>query len=131
VRIGVENIRYISHLMGTKVAYVGSEVSNPLLNRIISAHLLPELCVTVLSPHIRHCGSDDGTAGRTCIWTTVEGRLLDGVPMSLATMSSVSACEDCIALRQVSVLCAVWLYTVCEFVSNGTKFMHPTAIVIK
>ena len=45
--------------MGIKVAYVGSEVSNPLLNRIISAHLLPELCVTVLSLHIRHCGSKD------------------------------------------------------------------------
>ena len=98
--------------MGTKVAYVGSEVSNPLLNRIISVHLLPELCVTVLSLHIRHCGSDDGTAVRTRIWTTVEGRLLDGVPLNLATLSSVSASQGYIALRQVSVLCAVWLYMV-------------------
>ena len=107
--------------MGTKVAYVGSEVSNPLLNRTNSAHLLPELCVTVLSVHIRHCGSDDGTAVRTCIWTTVEGRLLDGVPLSLATMSSVSASQDCIVLRQVSISCAVWLYAVCEFGSERTK----------
>ena len=117
--------------MGTNVAYVGSEVTNPLLNRTISAHLLPELCVTVLSVHIRHCGSDEGTAGRRYIWTTVEGRLLDGVPLSLATMSSVSAAQDCIALRQVSISCAVWLHTLCEFGSDGTKLMHPTAIVIK
>lgn len=101
------------------MAYVGSEVSNPLLNRIISDHLLPELCVTVLSLHVRHCGSDDGAAGRTYIWTTVEGRLLDGVPLSLTTVSSVSASQDCIALRQVPILCAVWLYTVCEFGSDN------------
>jgi len=116
--------------MGTKVAYVGSEVSNPLLSRTISAHLLPELCVTVLSLHIRHCGSDDGTAGRTHIWTTVEGRLLDGVPLSLTAVSSVSASQDCIALRQVSILCAVSLYTVWEFGSDRTKLRHTTAILI-
>jgi hypothetical protein len=117
--------------MGTKVAYVGSEVSNPLLNRIISTHLLPELCVTVLSLQRRHCGSDGGTAVWTGIWTTVEGRLLDGVPLNLATMSSVSVSQDCIVLRQVSVLRVVWLYTVCEFGSDRTKLAHPTAILIK
>ena len=93
--------------MGTKVAYRGSEVSNPFLNRTISAHLLTELCVTVLSVHVRHGGSDDGTAVRACIWTTVEGRLVDRVPVNLATMSSVSAFRNWISLRQVSLLCAV------------------------
>jgi hypothetical protein len=117
--------------MGTKVAYVGSGVINPFLNRIISIHLLPELCVTILSVHIRHCGSDERTAGRTCIWTTVEGRLLDGVLLSLATMSSVSASQDCTALRQVSISCAVWLCAVCQFGRDRTEHMHPTAILIK
>ena len=46
-------------------------------------------------------------------------------------MFSVSASQDYIALRQVSIPCVVWLYTVCEFGSERTKLMRLTVILIK